>query len=137
VAAQHIECQATVTRRAAHRVGAEELEQRLERAERACLHAHALGLLLVEDVAHVGHHELLELLLVVAGRAHVELRASDRVLEALRADLDALRARAGGGLLMPSVVGGCLEDGVVQQELGACVAARRRDAGTQLQARCW
>mmetsp|Transcript_18383 Transcript_18383/g.46452 ORF Transcript_18383/g.46452 Transcript_18383/m.46452 type:complete len:737 (-) Transcript_18383:1874-4084(-) len=70
--------------------GGQEGEQRLQRAQRRRLHAHALAALvhLGEDVGHVGHHRVLELLLAVLGAHHVHRRARHRLLQARSHDLD-------------------------------------------------
>lgn len=74
-------------------VGAQELEQRLQRAQRGGLHRHALARLVHrrEDVLHVLHHLSLDRLHVVARPRHVELRARHRGLQVVRSQLDAHR----------------------------------------------
>mmetsp|Transcript_55092 Transcript_55092/g.159527 ORF Transcript_55092/g.159527 Transcript_55092/m.159527 type:complete len:585 (+) Transcript_55092:229-1983(+) len=71
----------------------QEAQERLEGAERACLHIHA-GRLLVETVENALEvsHLFLQLLEVVVRTADKQLGARDRILEARRADLDAHRS---------------------------------------------
>mmetsp|Transcript_20966 Transcript_20966/g.54945 ORF Transcript_20966/g.54945 Transcript_20966/m.54945 type:complete len:343 (+) Transcript_20966:354-1382(+) len=69
----------------------QEAQEGLQRAQRAGLDVHALGLLLkaVEDAVELVVHVVLQLLQVVVGAHHLELGAGNRLVQAGGADLDA------------------------------------------------